>query len=65
MVKSEYYLLWYIINVYIIDKRINKRKREAKYPDLDRCLYLWHSEQVRGHIPVSDEMLKTEAIEFS
>jgi hypothetical protein len=32
--------------------------------DLDRCLYLWHSEQVRGHIPVSDEMLKTEAIEF-
>jgi len=26
----------------------NKRIREAKYPDLDRCLYLWYSEQVRA-----------------
>jgi hypothetical protein len=42
----------------------NKRIREAKYPDLDKCLYLWYSEQVRNHIPVSDDMLREEAIEF-
>ena len=42
----------------------NKRIREAKYPELEKCLYLWHCEQIRAHVPVSDDMLKDESVSF-
>jgi hypothetical protein len=35
----------------------NLRIREAKYPDLERCLYLWHSEVLRLNLLVADDLM--------
>ena len=42
----------------------NLRIREAKYPDLERCLYLWHSEVLRLNLPVADDLMLEKAKEF-
>ncbi len=38
--------------------------REAKYPDLEKCLYLWHSEVLRLNLPVADDLMLEKAKEF-
>jgi hypothetical protein len=42
----------------------NLRIREAKYRDLERCLYLWHSEVLRLNLPVADDLMLEKAKEF-
>ena len=43
---------------------LNKRIREAKYPELEKCLYLWYSEKLSRKTPISDDMLTEKAREF-
>ncbi len=45
-------------------ENLNKRIREAKYPELEKCLYLWYSEKLSRKIPISDDMLTEKAREF-
>ena len=42
----------------------NLRIREAKYLDLERCIYLWHSEVLRLNLPVADDLMLEKAKEF-
>ena len=42
----------------------NTRIREAKWPELEKCLYLWHCEMLRKHLPLSDLLLAEKAKEF-
>ncbi len=42
----------------------NKRVRDAKYPVLENCLYLWNCEMLRKNLPVANELLLEKAKEF-
>jgi CRISPR/Cas system-associated protein Cas5 (RAMP superfamily) len=39
------------------DESYNKRVRDAKYPELEKCLYLWNCEMLRKNLPVADDLM--------
>lgn len=47
-----------------VENDFNIRIRDAKYPDLEECLYTWQKINVKKHIPISDDMLIEKAKDF-
>ena len=43
----------------------NTRIRDGKWPELEKCLYIWHSEMLSHNLPVSDLLIKEKAEEYA
>ena len=40
------------------------RTRNAKFPELEECIALWHNKCMDSNIPVTDEMIKIKASDY-
>jgi hypothetical protein len=53
-----------ILRIDDIENDFNKRIRNAKYPELEECLYTWLKDKLDRKIPISDDMLIEKAKVF-